>query len=173
MSEGTEKSDDGEDEESREETQAQQNAEAIYNARGNINLFLSQYKEESDEALDAQLEQARELLEKKKHDLYEATQAHGWNSKDATSLAEDCALFKDRLVAVKQVFAARGRDFPTNRLDGEKLKPAVERFQQREEARRRREEEEREAKQSENSGCLPIVVGAVVVPGILIAWLLI
>lgn len=133
--------DPSEDGNNSEELHALQQADQIYNARGDVNFFISQNREATEDDLQARLGQARVLLESKKNELYLATKQSGWNSKDARSQIEDCALYRDQVVAVKQLFAMRGISLPSHRLDAESLAQAIQRFQQIEDNAKRLEME--------------------------------
>jgi hypothetical protein len=194
----TDEIEDIEDRDDGEEQAAFQTAENMYIVRGNVNYFLSEYKGAKDGDLSVRLEQARNLLESKKEQLFEAVKRSGWNSKDAKSLVEDCSLYRDQVVAVKQTFAMRSAELPSHRLDAESLGQAVQRHFQIEENLRQQEvsrmerarleeqqraqaeaaeqariqEEERQRDQERTIGC--IVKGAMIVIGIcLLMWLLV
>lgn len=119
-----------------------QEADRIYNVvRGDINNYISIFRSHPTTDFLGQLDRKRANLEDKKRELYVATQRRGANSKDARGIAEDAAIYRDQVYALKELIAASDElpPIPSSRYDVETLQEAVLRFKQIEDNARRQE----------------------------------
>lgn len=141
-----------------------QEADRIYNVvRGDINNYISIFRRRPATGLLGQLDRMRTNLNDKKRELYDATRRRGANSKDARAIAEDAAIYRNQVYALKELIAASDElsPIPSFGNDVETLQEAVLRFKQIEDNARRLEQEAARTQEEREKNHLYYTIAAV------------